>query len=67
MQAASDNLGELPPGFAASHTQLVQSQTAGKQGSYPDAPDLPPGYRSGQFAQGLSAGVFLHARNLTAC
>ncbi|KAL3136380.1 hypothetical protein ABBQ38_005637 [Trebouxia sp. C0009 RCD-2024] len=56
-KAASDNLGQLPPGFVASQAQLVQSQTGMQQSTCPDVPDFPPGYRPGQPAHGLSAGT----------
>lgn len=54
VQAASDNLGELPPGFAVSQVQL-HSQV--RQGPNQDAPDIQPGYLAGQLTQGLSAGT----------
>lgn len=54
VQAASDNLGELPPGFAVSKGQL---QPGVRQGPLQDAPDFLQGYHAGQAAQDLPAGT----------
>ena len=54
MQAASDNLGELPPGFAVSQGP---GQPVARQGPDQDAPDFPHGYYVGQLEQASSAGM----------
>ena len=54
VQAASDNLGELPPGLAMSQGPV---KPVSRQGPNQDAPDCPPGYHAGQLGQASSASM----------
>ena len=70
MQAASDSLGELPPGFTALHGQLEQPQallSVSKKSPDQASHDVPPGYDVGQPTGGRPTVSSLAGMLLSAC